>query len=59
MTFVQYQQWMAPLVDIMLFSGIQDGSTALHLAVVTNHSDLVTSLIADGAHVDAVDGKGR
>ena len=47
------------IFDIAVFLGIQDGSTALHLAVVTNHSDLVTSLIADGAHVDVIDGKGR
>ena len=34
-------------------------SSAALICLVGNHSDLITSLIADGAHIDPTDGRGR
>ena len=37
----------------------QDGCTALHLATLHGHQNLVTSLVDDGADINAQDGEGK
>ena len=38
---------------------LQNGMTALHIAILNGHRKLAASLIADGFFVDAQDGQGR
>ena len=40
-------------------SSHQDGRTALHLATLEGHYSMASSLINDGADVNATDGQGR